>query len=89
VLVEHRVDDVDERLVTVEEPVPARQEVPLEPALTEVLGEDLHHAPVRAEPLVVRSRLGVPRAIRDREDVAEAVRGRLVRTEEAEGLGVP
>ena len=48
VLVEHRVDDVDERLVAVEEAVPAGQQVALEPALAEVLGEHLDHAAVRA-----------------------------------------
>ena len=39
VLVEHRVDDVDERLVAVEQPVPAGQQVALQPPLAEVLGE--------------------------------------------------
>ena len=43
VLVEHRVDDVDEGLVAVEEAVPPGQEVALQPALALVLGEDLHH----------------------------------------------
>ena len=52
VLVEHRVDDVDERLVAVEEPVPAGQQVALEPALAQVLAEDLHHAAVGREVLV-------------------------------------
>ena len=37
VLVEHRVDDVDEGLVAVEEAVPAGEQVALEPALAEVL----------------------------------------------------
>ena len=37
VLVEHRVDDVDERLVAVEQAVAAGQQVALEPALAEVL----------------------------------------------------
>ena len=50
VLVEHRVDDVDERLVAVEEAVPARQQVALEPALAQVLGQDLHHSAVGARP---------------------------------------
>ena len=89
VLVEHRVDDVDERLVAVEEAVPARQEIALEPALAEMLGQHLHHAPVRGEVLVGRQRLGVPRAVRDLEDVVEPVRRRLVRAEEAEVLAVP
>ena len=89
VLVEHRVDDVDERLVAVEEPVPAGQQVALEPALAEVLGEDLHHAAVGREPLVVRLGSREPGAARHREDVAESVRGRLVRPEETEVVGVP
>ena len=42
-LVEHRVDDVDERLVAAEQAVPAGQQVALEPALAGVLGQDLHH----------------------------------------------
>jgi hypothetical protein len=45
-LVEHRVDDVDEGLVAVEDTVPAREQVPLEPTLAEVLGEHLEHAAV-------------------------------------------
>jgi hypothetical protein len=40
-LVEHRIDDVDERLVAVEEAVPAGEEVPLEPALAEVLRQQV------------------------------------------------
>ena len=64
VLVEHRVDDVDERLVTVEEPVATGQEVALEPALALVLGQHLHHAPVEGESFVGRLRLGVPRPVR-------------------------
>ena len=48
VLVEHRIDDVDERLVAVEEAVAAGEEVALEPALAEVLREDLHDPAARA-----------------------------------------
>src|SRR6266436_1340619 len=46
VLVEHRIDDVNERLVAAEEAVAAGQQVSLEPALALVLAEHLHHAPV-------------------------------------------
>ena len=46
---------MDERLVAVEEAVPARQQVALEPALAEVLGQDLHHAAVGREVLVGRA----------------------------------
>ena len=54
VLVEHRVDDVDERLVAVEEAVAAGQQVALEPALALVLAEHLHDAPVGGEVVVGR-----------------------------------
>ena len=46
VLVEHRIDDVNERFIAVEEAVPAREEVALQPALALVLAEHLHHAAV-------------------------------------------
>ena len=88
VLVEHRIDDMDERLVAVEEPVAAREEVPLEPALAEVLGEDLHHPPVGREMVVERIRFCDPGAIRGREDVTKSVGSGLVRPEEAEVLSV-
>ena len=45
-LIEHRVDDIDERLVGVEDPVPAREEVALEPALALVLAEHFDDAAV-------------------------------------------
>jgi hypothetical protein len=41
VLVEHRVDDVNEGLVAVEDAVAAGEQVALEPALAGVLREDL------------------------------------------------
>ena len=44
VLVEHRIDDVDEGLVAGEEAVPAGQQVAFQPALALVLAEHLHHA---------------------------------------------
>ena len=49
VLVEHRIDDVDEGLVAVEQPVAAGQQVALEPALARVLRQHLHHAAVAAQ----------------------------------------
>ena len=88
VLVEHRVDDVDERLVAVEEAVPARQQIALEPALAEVLGEDLHHSTVGCEAHVGRLRLGEPAPVRHVEHVAQPVRGRLVGPEEPEVVRV-
>jgi hypothetical protein len=68
--------------------VPAGEEVALEPPLAEVLGEDLHDAAVACEAVVGRLELRVPRATRDPEDIAEAVRRRLVRPEEPESGGI-
>src|SRR6185437_9484176 len=45
-LVEHRVDDVDEGLVAGEEAVPAGEQVAFEPALAEMLAQYLHHSPI-------------------------------------------
>ena len=84
VLVEHRVDDVDERLVAVEEPVPPGQQVALEPALAEVLAQDLHDAAVGREMVVGPAALGLPRPVGGLEHRAQAVRGGLVGAEEAE-----
>jgi hypothetical protein len=88
VLVEHRVDDVDERLVAIEEPVPAGQQVALEPALTLMLGKDLDDAPFRGLVLVRRQPLGHPLPVGDLENEGEAVRLGLVRPEDAETRGV-
>ena len=79
VLVEHRVDDVDERLVAGEQPVAAGQQVALQPALAQVLGQDLHHPPVRGEVVVAGQRLRVPRPVGDLERRAQPVGGDLVR----------
>ena len=80
VLVEHRVDDVDERLVAREEPVAPGQEVALEPALAHVLAQDLEHAAVgrrgASSPGVDRQH---PAPVRDLEHGVPAVRGGLVR----------
>ena len=88
VLVEHRVDDVDERLVAVEEAVAAGEQIALQPALAEVLREHLQHPPFRREPLVRGQDLRLPGPVRGLEDGGEPVRGGLVGAEEAEGLGV-
>ena len=88
VLVEHRVDDVDERLVAGEEAVPAGQQVALQPALALVLAEHFHDAAVGAELVVLRIDLGHVAAIGDLEHVLPAVRVVLVRTEQAEVLAL-
>jgi hypothetical protein len=49
VLVEHRIDHVGERLVGVEEPVSAGEQVPFEPTNQRVLGQHFHDAAVARE----------------------------------------
>src|SRR6516225_10956433 len=53
VLVEHRIDDVNKRLVAREETVPAGQQIAFEPALALVLAEHLHDPPVGCQMVVV------------------------------------
>ena len=88
VLVEHRVDDVHERLVAVEQPVPAGEQVALEPALTQMLGEHLHHAALRPEVLVVGPGLGQPRLVGRLEHRRQPVRRGFVGPHQAEPVGV-
>ena len=77
-LVEHRVDDVDERLVAIEETVAAGEQVTLQPSLAHVLAEDFHDAAVRAEMIVTGHDLRVPCPVGRVQHRAEPVRDRLV-----------
>ena len=49
VLIEHRVDDVDEGLIAVDQSMPAAQNVTLEPSFHRVLAEHLHNSTVRCK----------------------------------------
>ncbi len=85
VLVEHRIDNVDERFVAVEEPMPAGEQVAFEPALTSMFAQDLHHPAIRAQMLVVvRKRRRIPGAAGRLEQVLQSVRRGLVRAEYSE-----
>jgi len=80
-----------ERLVGGEQPVPAGEQIALEPALEGVLGEDLHDSAVGGEvpALVVAGQaLGEPCLARDLEEGVELVGGGLVGPEDAEGPGI-
>ena len=83
-LVEHQIDDVNERLVAGEQAVPAGEEVAFQPALAGVLGEDFHNPAVAAEMDVFGKDRLHPRAFGDLEDVLQPVRGGLVRADDAE-----
>ena len=76
VLVEHRVDDVDERLVAGEEAVAAGEQVAFEPALALVLAQHFHDAAVGRDVIVVGENLGGRAAVRHLEHGVPAVRGR-------------
>ena len=54
VLVEHRIDDVDEGFVAVEQSVPPGQQIALQPAFALVLAEHLHDPAAGRQELVVR-----------------------------------
>ena len=85
VLVEHRVDDVDERLVAVEQAVPAGQQVALEPAFALVLAEHrVQHPSGGSEELVTGFHRAVPLAAGDLEDRAQHVRESLIGAEDPE-----
>ena len=80
VLHEHRVDDLRERLVGGEQPVPARQRVALQPALAAVLAQHLHHPAVRRDVIVDGDRsAAMQAAVRRLEDGVQPVGVGLVR----------
>ena len=88
VLIEHRIDDVNERLVAREEAVPARQQIGLQPALALVLAEHFHHAAVRAELVVFRINLGHVAAVGHLQHILPPIRVVLVGAEQSEVLAV-
>ncbi len=88
VLVEHRIDDVDERFVAREKSVPAGEQVAFEPALALVLAEHFQHTTGVRDVIVVRDDLAHEHAVRDFEDGIPAIRCRLVGADDAERRGV-
>ena len=86
VLIEHRVDDVDERLVAGEQAVAAGEQVSFKPALAQVLAQHLHDAAVDAEIDVDVFDARHPLLAAGLVDRIETVRGGFVRPEQAEIL---
>jgi len=87
VLVEHRVDDVDERLIAVDKTVAAGQQVALEPTFDGVFAEHLHDAAFGSEIAavgVLREVRCEPHLLGDVLERLQSVRLRLVRAEDAE-----
>jgi hypothetical protein len=84
VLIQHRVDDVDEGFVAREEAVPAREEIALEPALALMLRQHLHDAAVGAEVSVGVFECGEPGLAGHLVHRIEPVGRRFVRAEQPE-----
>jgi len=88
VLVDHRVDDVDERLVAAEQPVPPGEQVALQPALAGVLGQHLDHPALGREVLVDLLDPTREDLVGDLVDRVQPVGRGLVGPEDAEVVGV-
>src|SRR5262249_20414057 len=73
VLIEHRIDDVDERFITGEKTMPAGQEIALEPALTLVLAEHFHDSSVGRQMIIPGMGVRDPGTIGDLEYVLPAI----------------
>jgi len=84
VLVEHRVNDVDEGFVTIEQAVPSGEQIAFKPAFALMLAQHFHDATVQGEELIVVLRARVPLAFRHLEHRGQAIGERFVRAEDAE-----
>src|SRR5271154_4354005 len=73
VLVDHRVNYMDERLIAIEETVATGQEIAFQPPLAEVLRQHLHHSAIRGEMIVANNCFSSPCAISDLEDRRQPV----------------
>ena len=88
VLVEHRIDNVDECLVAGEQPVSPGQQIAFQPALADVFGEDFHDPAIGGEVVVVIKAFGHPGPVGDFEQRAQPVGIDFVRAEDAEIVAV-
>ena len=85
-LVKHRIDDVDEGLVAVEETVAPREKITFEPALALMLAEHFDHAARGSQMIVGFDDLSLPLLIGRVEDGGESIGSRLVGSEDTEVL---
>ena len=85
VLAEHRIDDANERLIAVEQPVPPGQQISFQPTLALVLAEHrVQHASGGREEFIILYFPGVPLTVGDFKNRAQEIRERLIGTEDAE-----
>ena len=84
-LAEHRVDDADEGLVAVEQPVPPGEQISFQPTLALVLAEHrVQHASGGREEFIIVDFPGVPLTVGDFKHRAQEIRECLIGTEDAE-----
>ena len=88
VLVEHRVDNVDKRLVAREQPVAPAERVAFQPALTQMFAEHFHHPAIWREVLISGQDLLFPGFAGGAVHRVQPVGSRLVRAEQAEGAHI-
>ena len=84
VLVEHRVNDVDERLVAVEQSMPAGEQITFEPAFALMLTQHFHDATVQGEELIVVLLSCIPLPVGHLKHRTQAIGERFVRAEDSE-----
>ena len=89
-LVDHRVDDVDEGFIAVEQAVPSREQVSLQPALALVLRQHFDDTAGAGEMLVhLRpEEFGVPLLVGGVEDGLQAIGRGLVGPEYPDIVGI-
>src|ERR1700719_1700969 len=83
-LIEHRIDDVDEGLVAGEQTMASREEVSFEPAFAQMLAQHLHDAALDTEIYVDLFNISHPFLAADFVDGLQFVRRGLVRAKEPE-----
>ena len=83
-LVEHRINNVDECLVAIEKAVSSGQQITFQPAFTLMLAQHFHDPSRRRQPLIIGLRGGIPLALGHVEQCFKSIRQRLVRAEDAE-----
>src|SRR5580704_8014806 len=83
VLIEHRIDNVNEGFVAIEQPMSSRKQVALEPALALMLAQHFHHLAAARQKLIVRYGLRQPLPVGDLEHRLQSVRQGFVGPEYA------
>ena len=86
VLIEHRIDDMRERLIGIEQAVAPGQQIPFQPALALVFAQHLQDTSLRRQPLVVRLDVCHPLPVGGAEDRIQPVRRGFVGAEDPKVL---